>query len=43
MVPSTAIPSTLIVDPQGGVAARVIGGVDSASLLRVLKRLLAAS
>jgi thiol-disulfide isomerase/thioredoxin len=42
MVPSTAIPSTIIVDQQGGVAARVIGGVDPASLLRVLKQLLAA-
>ena len=42
MVPATAIPSTLVVDAQGRVAARVIGGINQASLLRELKTLLAS-
>ena len=41
MVPSSAIPSTLVVDQQGRVAARVIGAVAAAPLLHVLKQLVA--
>lgn len=36
LVPSTAIPSTVVIDQNGRVAARVIGAVDVASLRKEL-------
>jgi thiol-disulfide isomerase/thioredoxin len=36
LVPSTAIPSTVVVDQDGRVAARVIGAVDVAALRKEL-------
>jgi thiol-disulfide isomerase/thioredoxin len=36
LVPSTAIPSTVVIDQEGRVAARVIGAVDPAALRKEL-------
>jgi thiol-disulfide isomerase/thioredoxin len=43
LVPPDDVPSTLVVDPQGGVAVRVIGPVTEAQLTRQLNALLAQS
>jgi thiol-disulfide isomerase/thioredoxin len=40
IVPVSAVPSTVIVDPQGAVAARFIGKVDHTSLTGVITDLL---
>jgi peroxiredoxin len=39
VLPSTAIPSTLVLDPQGRMAARVIGPVTRSGLNRLLTTL----
>jgi thiol-disulfide isomerase/thioredoxin len=39
-LPATAIPSTLVLDPQGRIAARVLGGVTEARLRDVVERVL---
>jgi len=41
LVPPSAVPSTLVLAKDGGVAARVIGPVDPASLLPLLRELAA--
>ena len=41
VIPSAAIPSTLIVDADGNVAARVIGAVDETTLAGLLDDLIA--
>ena len=39
MLPQTGVPSTLFLDAQGRVAARVIGPVDARGLRRILRQL----
>jgi thiol-disulfide isomerase/thioredoxin len=36
-VPPTAIPSTVVVDRQGRIAARIIGGADEQELSRIVE------
>jgi len=43
MLPQTGVPSTVFLDRQGRVAARVIGPVDSHVLGRILRQLGASS
>jgi thiol-disulfide isomerase/thioredoxin len=43
IVPPDDVPSTLVVDPQGGIAARIIGPVTQAQLTAQLTGLLAAA
>ena len=40
VIPSAAIPSSLVVDPDGNVAARVIGTVDETTLTGILDDLI---
>ncbi len=40
VLPPTAIPSTIVVDPNGKVAARIIGGVTEPQLVQTLDKLL---
>jgi hypothetical protein len=43
MLPQTGVPSTVFLDREGRVAARVIGPVDSHVLGRILRQLGASS
>ncbi len=43
MLPQTGVPSTVFLDREGRVAARVIGPVDSHVLVRILRQLGASS
>ncbi len=43
VIPVSAVPSTVVVDPAGGIAARVIGRVDYTTLRGVLDDVLAES
>jgi thiol-disulfide isomerase/thioredoxin len=43
MLPQTGVPSTLFLDRQGRIAARVIGPVDGSVLDRILRQLGASS
>ena len=43
MLPRTGVPSTVFLDRQGRVAARVVGPVDSHILARILRQLGASS
>jgi thiol-disulfide isomerase/thioredoxin len=43
MLPQTGVPSTVFLDREGRVAARVIGPVDSQVLARILRQLEASS
>jgi len=42
-VPSSAVPSTLVLDRQGRVAARVIGQINASTLSALLDAVLAES
>jgi thiol-disulfide isomerase/thioredoxin len=43
IVPLSAIPSTLVLDPKGDVAARVIGPIDAATFTDLVRSLAAGS
>lgn len=43
VIPLSAVPSTLVIDPEGGIAATVVGKIDYTTLIGLISDLLAES